>query len=87
MTEAEAEAYLANYRSMLKDWTMALTGMSAADMNDLAGRLEAGRVQLAQIASDMPDKRYSVDLLINARSRTWAGFANERVARPANRRP
>lgn len=87
MTDAEADAYLADYRALLKAWTMALAGLSRDDSEELGRRLEAGRTRLAEIATHLPQKSYSVDLLINARSRTWAGFAAERVARPADRHP
>lgn len=87
MTDAEADAFLTEYRSLMKAWTMSLTGLSQENAAELEKRLEAGRAQLATIATIWPQKSYSVDLLINARSRTWPGFASERIARPANRHP
>ena len=56
-----------------------------ADSELLYRQLEAGRDVLATIAASHPDKRYSVDMLINSRSRTWAGFAAQRLPRPHNR--
>ncbi|MET3900467.1 hypothetical protein ABIB57_004433 [Devosia sp. UYZn731] len=82
MTGHEAEDYLREYRAMLKSWTMAVAGFSEANSDTLYARLEEGQQQLAEIALAHPDKSYSVDMLINSRSRTWAGFAMERVPRP-----
>lgn len=84
MTGQEAENYLSNYRVLLKTWTMAVAGFSDADCDVLYNQLEEGQQQLAEIALAHPDKSYSVDMLINSRSRTWAGFALERVPRPEN---
>ena len=36
---------------------------------------------LKEIATTFPAKAYSVDLLVNARTRTWAGYEDERVQR------
>ena len=86
MTVDEAEDCLARYRSLLKAWTIAVAGFSNQDSDALYRQLEADQETLANIALAHPDKSYSVDILINSRSRTWAGFASERPARPANRR-
>lgn len=86
MTCQEADAYLDRYRALLKAWTMAVGGFSNADSDSLYRELEEGQDQLAQIALLHPEKSYSIDMLINSRSRTWAGFASERLPRPANRR-
>jgi len=86
MTCQEADAYLANYRALLKAWTMAVGGFSDADSDSLYRQLEEGQERLAEIALICPEKSYSIDMLINARSRSWAGFAADRVPRPANRR-
>jgi hypothetical protein len=85
MTCQDVDAYLASYRALLKAWTMAVAGFSNDDSDALFRQLEDGQDQLAQIALDHPEKGYSIDMLINSRSRTWAGFASERVPRPANR--
>ena len=85
MTPQEAEAYLKNYRALLKAWTMAVGGFSNDDSDALYRKLEDGQDDLAQIALIYPEKSYSIDMLINSRSRTWAGFAAERLPRPANR--
>jgi hypothetical protein len=85
MTEIEAEAFLKAYRSLLKRWTMAVAGLSDSDSDALYHELEDGQDVLADIALLHPTKAYSVDMLINSRSRTWAGFAKERLARPHNR--
>ena len=87
MTEVEAEAFLKEYRSLLKTWTMAVGGFSDADSDALYRQLESGQDVLAEIALLHPEKSYSVDVLINSRSRTWAGFVTERQARPQNRQP
>lgn len=86
MTSEEADHYLASYRMLLKTWTMAIAGFSDADSDQLYRRLEEGQEELARIALARPEKSYSVDMLINSRSRTWAGFASERLPRPAQRR-
>ena len=85
MTRQEAYAYLDEYRGLLKAWTMAVGGFSNDDADLLYRKLEDGQQTLAQIALDFPEKSYSIDMLINSRSRTWAGFASERLPRPANR--
>jgi hypothetical protein len=85
MTSQEADAYLSKYRSMLKAWTMAIGGFTNEDSDLLYRQLEEGQELLAQIALECPEKSYSVDMLINSRSRTWPGFAAERIPRPASR--
>jgi hypothetical protein len=85
MTSQEADVHLANYRALLKAWTMAVAGFSNADSDALYLQLEQGQDLLAQIALDCPEKSYSVDMLINSRSRTWPGFADQRIPRPASR--
>lgn len=86
MTSEEADHYLSNYRVLLKTWTMAVAGFSDADSDQLYRRLEEGQNELVRIALARPEKSYSVDMLINSRSRTWAGYASERVQRPLQRR-
>jgi hypothetical protein len=85
MTCQEANAYLDRYRALLKAWTMAVAGFSNEDSDTLYRELEEGQEQLAEIALACPEKSYSIDMLINSRSRTWAGFAADRLPRPANR--
>lgn len=85
MTADDAEAYLQSYRAMLKAWTMAVAGFSNEDSDGLYKQLESGQDHLAQIALDHPQKSYSVDMLINSRNRTWAGYAADRLPRPLNR--
>lgn len=85
MTEVEAEAFLKGYRALLKSWTMAVSGFANLDSDALYADLEAGQDVLANIALLHPQMSYSVDMLINSRSRTWAGYANERLPRPQNR--
>ncbi|UJW86496.1 hypothetical protein [Devosia sp. SL43] len=85
MTAQEAEDFLRTYRSMLKTWTMAVAGFSNDDSDLLYRQLEADQNVLADIAISYPEKSYSVDLLINSRSRTWAGYAEQRLPRPQNR--
>jgi hypothetical protein len=81
MTIQEAEAYLIQYRAMLRAWTMAVAGFSNDDSDVLYRKLEEGQDELSAIALAFPEKGYSVDMLINSRSRTWAGFASQRVQR------
>jgi hypothetical protein len=86
MTGQEADQYLQNYRTLLKTWTMAVAGFAHGDTDSLCRELELRHPILADIARIHPEKSYSVDMLMNARSRTWAGFSDEREPRPANRR-
>lgn len=85
MTDSEAEALLKSYRELIKAWTMAVGGFSDGDSDSLYRRLEDGQDEIAKVALVFPEKSYSVDMLINSRSRTWAGWATERLQRPANR--
>lgn len=85
MTSQEAEAHISRYRALLKAWTMAVAGFTNEDSDALYRQLEQGQELLANIALECPEKSYSVDMLINSRSRTWPGFASERVPRPASR--
>lgn len=87
MTSQEAESYISKYRALLKAWTMAVGGFTSEDSDALYRQLEQGQDLLAQIALERPEKSYSVDMLINARSRTWPGFAADRIPRPASRYP
>jgi hypothetical protein len=81
MTQDDAEFFLQQYRALLKDWTMAVGGFKNGDVEALERKLDAKEHILAEIAAMFPDKAYSVDLLVNARKRTWAGFSDERPQR------
>ena len=85
MTSQEAAAFISEYRALLKAWTMAVGGFAREDSDALYRQLEQGQDVLAQIALEYPETSYSVDMLINSRSRTWPGFAAERIPRPASR--
>ena len=85
MIREDAEVYLARYRSLLKAWTMAVGGFAEGDSDALYFELETGQDQLARIALAFPEKSYDVDMLINSRSRSWAGFTADRLPRPAHR--
>ena len=87
MTAQEAETRLTEYRALLKAWTMAVGGFSDADSDALYRLLEQGQAELVRIAAAFPEKSYSVDMLINSRSRTWAGYASERIPRMVSRHP
>ena len=87
MTRQDADARLAQYRAMLKAWTMAVGGFDHGDSDALYRQLEEGQSELVKIAAKFPDKSYSVDMLINSRSRTWAGYASERIPRMVSRHP
>ncbi|HEY8575630.1 MAG TPA: hypothetical protein VIL88_04745 [Devosia sp.] len=87
MIREEDEAYLAQYRALLKAWTMAVGGFTNDDSDELHRKLEAGQDELARIAQDHPEKSYDVDMLIHARSRPWGGFAADRLPRPPHRQP
>lgn len=82
MTVEEAEEYLAGYRSTLKSWTMVVAGVSPGDERALFQWLEGGQDRLAEIAIRYPQKGYEVDMLINSRSRSWAGLVQNRPPRP-----
>ncbi|MDB5473721.1 MAG: hypothetical protein JWP99_1024 [Devosia sp.] len=81
MNEAEADKCIAEYRALLKAWTMSMTGMNAGDPDAMHHKLDERQYVLAEIATAFPDKAYSVDLLVHARTRTWAGYEAERVPR------
>ena len=81
MTETEAEKCLADYRALLKAWTMCVVGLNPGDSDAIGRELDAGEPLLLRIADEFPDRAYSVDLLVNARKRTWAGFEEERLPR------
>lgn len=81
MNETEADKCIAEYRALLKAWTMSITGIKAGDADAMHRKLDEGQYRLAEIAIAFPGKAYSVDLLVNARTRTWAGYEEERVPR------
>lgn len=85
MTLQQADDFLNSYRAMLKAWTLSVGGFSDEDGNLLYRQLEEGQEHLANIALAYPERSYSVDMLINSRSRTWAGWTADRLPRPANR--
>lgn len=86
MIPEDAEAYLAEYRALLKAWTMAVAGFADGDSDAMFRQLERGQDELARIAMVYPEKSYDIDMLINSRSRSWAGFAADRLPRPPHRR-
>lgn len=69
-TEREADLFIANYRALLKQWGMVVAGAADGDSDGLYRQLDEGQDTLAAIATLFPDKAYSVDVLINARSTT-----------------
>ena len=81
MTQDDAEFFLQQYRALLKAWTMAVGGFKHGDVEALERQLNAKEHILTEIAALFPSKAYSVDLLVNARKRTWAGYQDERVPR------
>lgn len=85
MTNQEADVHISKYRALLKAWTMAVGGFSGEDSDALYRQLEENQELLANIALQCPEKSYSIDMLINSRSRTWPGFADERIPRPTSR--
>jgi hypothetical protein len=82
MTQDDAEYLLQQYRALLKDWTMTVGGFVVGDVEALERKLNAKEHILAEIAAAFPSKAYSVDILINARKRTFAGLHDDRVPRP-----
>jgi hypothetical protein len=82
MNEIEADKCIAEYRALLKAWTMSITGIKEGNADELQRKLDENQYTLAEIAIAFPNKAYSVDLLVNARTRTWAGYEDERVPRP-----
>ena len=85
MTLQEADDYLNSYRALIKAWTLAVGEFSDEDSDHLYRKLEEGQEHLANIALAYPERSYFVDMLINSRSRTWAGGLAERLPRPASR--
>lgn len=79
MTETEADRCIADYRAMLKQWTMCIVGLCPGDSEAMARELNQCEQALLDIAELFPNKSYSVDILVNARKRTWAGYEDERV--------
>ena len=65
---------------------MAVAGFSDEDSDALYHQLESGQDDLVRIALDHPQKRCSIDMLINSRSRSWAGYVAHRLPRPQARR-
>lgn len=86
MNETDADKCIAEYRALLKAWTMSITGIRDGNPAELERRLDENQYTLAEIAIAFPNKAYSVDLLVNARTRTWAGYEEERVPRPSSMR-
>jgi hypothetical protein len=82
MTETEADKCIADYRSLLKEWTMTITGIKNNDAYAIERQLDESQHKLAEIAVAFPAKAYSIDLLVNARTRTWAGYEEDRIPRP-----
>lgn len=85
MTLQEADDFINSYRALLKAWTLSVGGFSDEDGDLLYRQLEEEQEQLAEIALAYPERSYFVDILINSRSRTWAGWTADRLPRPANR--
>lgn len=81
MTQDDAEAFLQQYRALLKNWTMSVAGFEKGNVDALQRKLDEDEYMLTQIAIAFPEKAYSVDLLVNARKRTWAGYQDDRVPR------
>lgn len=86
MNEQEADSCIAEYRALLKAWTMSVTGIKDGNPDELQRKLDDNQYTMAEIAIAFPNKAYSVDLLINARTRTWAGYEDERIPRPRSAR-
>lgn len=81
MDEKEADWRISQYRALLKKWTMCVFGIEPGDSDAMERQLELGEHELNKIAAAFPSKAYSVDLLVNARKRTWAGYEEERIER------
>ena len=85
MSREDAEECLANYRSVLKAWTEAVTGIGDGDCDALYWLLDVEQDDLAQMALLYPDMGYAIDGLIAARSSQWARYAAERLPLRADR--
>lgn len=70
MTAAEADQYIAHYRSMLKAWVMANTGVQGADAEAIRRKLEDGVTTLGRIAKDFPDRAFTAETLMRSRSQS-----------------
>ena len=82
MTDEDAESCIAEFRATLKQWSLVVGGFADGDGDQLYRELEDSQTVLSEIAVTFPSKAYSVDLLIGARTRPWAGWLDERPARP-----
>lgn len=86
MTCQEAEAFIAQYRDILRTWTLAVQGLSEADPNALYRQLEQDHDTLNAIALSYPDRGHQVDALISLRNKAWAGFAGDLTTKKPSRR-
>jgi hypothetical protein len=85
MNSKEADDYLRDYRAKLKSWSLIVSGFAEGDSTSLYTHLEEGQSVLSDIAIRFPDKAYSVDMLVNSRTRTWHGPLADRPPRPEER--
>lgn len=70
MTAAEADQFLAHYRSLLKAWVMATAGIGRSDADEIYRKLEDGLSTLGRIAIDFPDRAFTAETLMRSRSRS-----------------
>ena len=54
MTETEAEKCLAEYRALLKAWTMCVVGLNPGDSEVIGRKLDTGEPLLLRIAAEFP---------------------------------
>lgn len=80
---AEIGLTVTAYRVILKSWTLTVAGMQAGDEAALCIELDRLDPVLENIAKDYPALAYTVDVLINARRRSFASMDKDRPARGA----
>jgi len=86
MDHQAAEAFLQEYRSLLKTWTMVIAGVEGGDSDELRRAIIDGRVTLEQIGKSFPDLTYSAEMLRASTYRDMAWFTEDRPLRPDNRK-
>ena len=86
MNHQAAEAFLQEYRSTLKTWSMVLGGFASGDSDGLRRSIVEGRTTLDVIGKSFPDLTYAAEMLRTSTEGSAAWFTEERPARPEHRK-
>jgi len=86
MDHQAAEAFLQEYRAIIKTWTMVAGGFESGDGDALRKTIIEGRTTLDLIGSSFPDQTYSAEMLRTSTERNTAWFTENRPPRPENRK-